>query len=571
MHIETLPNPLQTLLRYAGTDIKPLVMIKVTTLQVMPNGSFGPLYATYRFDISDRVLNWPSISMERPRWPVDGNDKGVAATECQLVLDNSDGKFGVAQTGSILRGEDIEQAIVDIYATVDGVITNWFSGRVVGRPTETAGKTTFIVSGYLWECIRKPVKYENFGLVSRVVMGLPRIESQTVSGTDTYLAPTTVHVDAVGQHFCIHHGLIAFDGGGRAITRLNRSGTATIALQSLRIANAADLGKYTIKFKTPKTYTLSTPRNAAYTGSIRSGLPADSPIQISASDWSGDDGSGVEINFWVSWTAVGNGIAMAYHLLEKGLLDNWGVFSGSTVAKIDVQAFTYWARRFAGMTIHVDATNATNDVFEGKGDNRPLEYGTLVNNILAHYQCSLTMLIDGTISITGPYIDDRPAYPHDTSEAIVGDTITLQGGDTINYITVQFGGDPSGGFAAPIYANLNPTAPQRVEKVFSLPYIKVGIGTRFALWWERTMVRRMMVHQTLVNYDLEAGHGLLMNAGDRITVQSNALPVIDQVCEVVSVTREIGSGATVVAAMVQDGEGPAAIVNISEVGGVGIW
>jgi len=572
MHISQLPQPLSGLLTYAGIDIRPVVWIEVVTLTANPNGSFGPTYSRYRFEITDRLLNTPSIQMERPRWPNDGGeDKPVASTECTIELDNSDAKFGVAQTGSILRGEDIEQSHIDIYADVEGNLVNWFSGRVVGRPTEIAGKTTFSVIGYLWECIRKPVKYENFGTVSRLVMGILRNETQTVAGTDTYLSPTTVHVDAVGQHFCIHHGLIAFDGGGRAVTRLNRSGGATIALQSLRIGNAADLGKYTIRFNSPKSFVLLTPRNAAYTGSIRSGLPADSPIQISASDWNGNDGTGIEIEFWVSWSAVGNGIAMAYHLLEKGLLDNWGILPGNLAAKIDAPGFTYWARRFEGLTLHVDATNADNGVFEGKGNNRPLEYGGLVNKILSHYQCSLTMLVDGTISITSPYIDDRPAYPHSTAEATVSDYVTLEGGDTINYITVQFGGDPSGGFAAPIYIDLNPNAEQRVEKVFSLPFAKVGIGSRFAQWWEQTMVRRMMLKQTLVKYDLEAGHGLLINAGDRITVQSNVLPVINQRCEIVSVSRQLGEGASVVAAMVQDGEGPAATVGSSLVGAVGIW
>ena len=567
MHIENLPSPIRERLRNAGTQITAKVMIEATTREVLPNGTFGSGYATYRFDISDRLLEMPRISLEGPRWPCDigeADEYSTRATECTLRLSNTDAVFAVAQNGSILRAEDIEQAHVWIYANVGGTLVNWFGGRVVGRPTETFAVTSVTVIGYLWEAIRKPVVYENFGSVQGT--------SQDMSGGEAGLSASMVRIDCIGQHFCMNHGLLAYDGGGRHVARFRRTAGTTINLLSMRIANSAACGKYTIAFKSNAGYVLRSPNNTIYTGNRFRGLPDDSPIQIDPAFWtSGGTGLGCEFEFWVSWSGEGNGIAMAYHLLEKALLQNPGIVSGNPNAALDTASFTFWAQRFAAFKVHVDATNENNEVFEGKDNARPLEYATLAQKILSHYQCSLTMLIDGTISIVGPYLDDRPSYPHRTDEAIIGDSIQLQGGDTVNYITVNFGGDPDGGYAIPIVRDLNPNAEQRVEKIFSLPYIKVGVGTRFALWWERMVVRRFMRKQTVIEYDLEPGHGLLITPGDYITVVSNELPRVTQRAMVVTADRGIMTDARVKAAMVQDGEGEAAIVQSAEVGSVGVW
>jgi len=561
MHIQDLPQVLRDKLAYGGITIKPRVWLTVTTLEAHLNGTYGPNYATYRFEVTNRLLEYPNISIERSRWP-DDYEFTTRSIDCTLRFANTDQLFAVAQDGAILRATDIEQAIVDIYADVGGTTVNWFSGRVSGRPNETAGVTTFMVSGHLWEAIRKPVMYENFG----TILG----QMQEISGGNAGFFPNSVHIDCVGQHFCMHHGLVAFDSGGQPTHRFKKTG-GDIELKALRLANGMKLGKYVIKFSSHAGYTITGPDNIPYSGNRFRGADPLSPIQIDPAYWSGNDGLGCEIEFFISWTAFGNGIAMAYHLLEKALKDNWGQLPGTVTAQLDVDAFRFWAQRFASFPIHVSETNLDNSVFDGNGKNRPLEYATFVQKMLSHYQCALTILPDGTISISGPYMDDRPSWPHDTAQAITGDGIELQGGDTINYITVNFGIDTNGGYAAPLIRDLNPNALQRVEKVFSLPYIKVGIGTRHALWWERMITRRFMRDQTLVKYSVEHGHGLLLSAGDRITVDSNILPLLTRRCEIIQVERGIGSEATVTAAIVQDGEGEAAIVQFAEIGTVGLW
>lgn len=566
MLVENLPSPLRERLRNAGVEIKCKVVIEVTTLQVMPNGSYGTGLATYRFDISDRLIEWPQISLQGPRFPLDdrGDDFSVNAISCQIRLSNTDRIFAVAQDDAVLSTEWIEQAKVWIYADVGGTLVNWFGGRVNGRPTETAGVTTFEVLGHLWEAIRKPVVYEQFGLIGG--------RTQTIYGGDSGLTTTDVHIPAIGQGFCSQQGLVAYDAGGRKVARFKRIAGTGVNLQSLRLSNGMSLGKYTITFKSHAGYTLRCPDNTLYTGNRFRGLPEDSPIQIDRDDWtSGGDALGCEFEFWVNWTAEGNGVAMAYHLIEKALLQNAGVVSGLPSAMIDVNAFRFWAQRFASFRVFVDATNTDNSVFEGKSKNRPLEYMTLAQRILAHYQCSLTILIDGQISIQGPYLDNRPAWSHTSATEITGESITIEGGESINYIKINYGGDPDGGYAVPITRDLNPNAPQRVEKVFSLPYIKVGVGDRFALWWERMCVRRYMRRQSLIKYTVDPAHGLLLCAGDYVTVISSELPRINQRAMIVSVNRTLGGECQVVAAMVQDGEGDAAIVGVAEVGGVGVW
>lgn len=568
MHIEDLAPALSQMLRNAGTSITAKVMLTATTLE--PNysvqniflGTYGPAYARYRFDITNRVIEWPTITLEHSRWP-DDSTFTVSATECSLRLTNTDRIMAVAQTDAILRPQDIEQAMVDVYANVGGTLVNWFSGRVVGRPTEKAGETILTVIGHVWDCIRKPVLYENFGSVSG--------HKQDVIGGDAGFFTDMVHIDCVGSHFCVHHGVVSFSGGGQPLPRVKRTAGTSISLLGLRLANKLKPGKYTIKFKSHAGYTLTCPGNVTYNGNRFRGMEIGSPIEIGKNDWTGDDGLGCEFEFYVSWTAKGNGIAMAYHLLEKGLFDNQGILPGVPSARIDAAAFTKLAKRFASFDIFVSETNIDNSVFDGDGKNRPLEYATLVQKILGHYQCSLTMLNDGTISITGPYMDDQPAWPHSTADAITGTGIELEGGETINFITVQFGGDPDGGFAAPIERNLNPLAAQKVEQVFSLPYIKVGSGNNFALWWERMITRRMMRNQTLVKYSVDPANGLLLAAGDKVTVVSNVLPVFRHEVQIIEVTRGILKDAQVTAAVIQDAEGKAAVIGSAVVGGVGVW
>jgi len=567
MHIFDLTQPIQDRLRYGGIPIAPRVWLTVNALEILPNGTFGTNYKTYRFEVTNRLMEMPTISIERSRWPDDW-EFSTRSIECQLKFVNTDRLFAVAQDGSKLRAQDIEQAIVDIYADVGGTQINWFSGRVNGRPQETAGVTTFTVVGYLWEAIRKPVRYENFGNV----LG----KTQSVYGGNSGFYANPVHIDCVGQHFCVFHGLVAFSGGGQSQPRYKKTG-GDIELISMRLGNAMKLGKYTIKFNSHAGYTITGPDNIPYSGNRHRGTDPNSPIQIDPGFWYGGSGKGCEIEFFVSWTAYGNGIAMAYHLLEKALLDNWGALPGSTSAQLDVDAFRIWARRFASFPIHVSETNLDNSVYDGNSSNRPLEYATLVQKILSHYQCALTILPDGTISISGPYMDDLPSWPHTTVEAIT-ENITLNGGETINYVTINYGSDIDGGFAEPLVRNLNAGAIQRVEKTFSLPYIKAGVGREHAQWWLVMVIRRFLRDQTLVKYKVEAGHGLLLAAGDRIKVQSNILPVIDQNCEIISVSRSVGfeadgsyREAEIMAAMVQDGEGEAAVIGVAIVGEVAIY
>jgi hypothetical protein len=184
------------------------------------------------------------------------------------------------------------------------------------------------------------------------------------------------------------------------------------------------------------------------------------------------------------------------------------------------------------------------------------------------------MTIDGQISISIPYLDADPTYPHDTTNTILGDGITIDASDDqFNYLTTMYAwnGDSYGAKVAPIDNRIG-TA-QKVEKVISFPYLKSGIGRRCAEWAAQTYARRFMSNQTTVSYKVHAGVGLLMQVGDRVTVVSQTLPLLTNNVEIFKISKSLGvdDAATVAAQIIQSHEGPKNALCTAVVGGAKIW
>lgn len=582
MHPAQAPANIAPILWRGMAAIKPRVWITahtkfVTGVTATGLPTFGTTFAEYQWEVTPALLNNPSISLERPRYVTAESDE-MRVTECTLELWSENGQLAAAQDGAILRRGDLEQATVTIYADVGGTLFPWFSGRVSGMPEERAGVTTIKVTGYDWECLRKPVKYENYGVLYQ---GLTNSSQQAVYADAGYRT-TAAHVPALNSHFCIEHGITYFDGGGRQAPNVTQTGGEGIALLQIGLKNGIDCGIYRISFRDAKNYTVTYPRGQTFAGIITANLGytynGNTPvltgdIGLLPEYWLGEDGTGCVIEFNVSWAASGNGVAMAFNLIEKGLEDTWGSVP-TGLSKMDIPAWTAAIRRFESFTVHVDATNKDNSVFENKRDSMPLSVAQLAQRILDHYGCSLCLNSNGEVSITLPYLDDSPAYPHSTADTITT-PIVIQASDYLtNYITVQYAwnGESYGATNPAIDLRIN-AASQIVEKVISLPYYKAGIGRRFAQWAAETFVRRFMENQVTISYDIHAGAGILAQAGDRVTIESGTLPRLDAIAEIFKVDTACGTDeeSRIVAHLIQRHEGPRALICSVTVGGNSVW
>jgi hypothetical protein len=585
MHPSEAPTAIANVLWGGNGTIKARVYIRAHTQTVTgqtANGTpiFGAGYAEYEWEVTPALLKDPSISIERPRYAFD-LDTSLRSVECTIELESQGGKLAAVQTGAILRRGDLEQARVILRAEVNGQIIDWFSGRISGTPKETAGVTTLNVVGSLWDCIRKPVLYENF----------PHQYTPKQSFQDAYyqngsFEHRAAHINVIGSHFCAEHGIVGFDGGGRQYPNVRQSGGTGIALKQIGLKNGIKTGTYTITFLDAKNYTITYPDGQSFAATINGFLGYNATyngtalilslvgdIGIQPSFWEGSDGTDCTLEISVSWTASGNPIAIAFNLIEKALLDNWGALP-TGAAWMDVVKWTEAARRFESFVVHVDATNKDNSVWEDFKENTPLSVASLAQTILNHVGCSLTMTIDGQISISIPYLDDDPTYPHDTTNTILGDGITIDASDDqFNYLTTMYAwnGDSYGAKVAPIDNRIG-TA-QKVEKVISFPYLKAGIGRRCAEWAAQTYARRFMSNQTTVSYKVHAGVGLLMQVGDRVTVVSQTLPLLTNNVEIFKISKSLGvdDAATVSAQIIQSHEGPKNALCTAVVGGAKIW
>lgn len=541
---------------------------------------FGAGYAEYEWEVTSALLGYPTIDIQRPRYPMDG-EFFTRAVECSFDLASEGGKIAATQTDAVIRRGDLEQARVIFRAEVNGQIIDWFSGRVSGMPREKAGVTTLTVMGYFWEAIRKPVYYENFG---NVYDGIKSTSQQATYANSGFRA-TAAKIPCIGTDFCAHHGITAFDGGGRAFPNVSQTDGAGIALTQIDLKNGIKIGKYTIKFLDSKNYTLTYPDGQTFAGVINglfgytvnnlSGVPQYTlvgDVGIRPEYWQGNDGTGGVLEILVSWSAVGNPVAIAFNLIEKALLDNWGAIP-TAAAWMDVVKWQEAARRFESFTVHVDATNTDNAVWEDYANNVPLSVAQLAQRILDHVGCALTLTIDGQISLSIPYIDDEPMYPHSTEDTVLGDGITIEAsGEQVNYLQCSYAwnGDSYGAAVAPI--DLRIGTAQKVAKTISFAYFKAGIGARLAEWAARTYARRFMGFQSTVTYKVHGGIGLLLQVGDRVTVVSETLPRLEKIVEIFDIGKSLGPDeADVKAQIIQDREGPKCELCTVVVGGAEIW
>lgn len=553
-------------------SIRPIVHFRATVKHRTGTTTAGdPIYGTgydiIEMDITDRVQGYPSISMTKPRVPGDSTNP-IQANTMTIRLVNPDGYFAATQDGAIIRPSDIHEGFIRVFADIGtGTPVEFFNARIDGLPTETHGYTQFTAINTLWEAIRKPILYENWGIIGG--------ESQQLFASVRDVFANAVTITAAGKTFQALHGVATFDSAGNALPWAKKSGGGDIGLNQVLLSGSTlRPGVYRIEFLDSENYTVSFPNGSAFTAGNRyRNNQAGNGIRFQASDWTGTAEAGSVIEFQISLTLFGNPVAIMAYLLERGLLQNYGTMPGITPSvKIDLPAFAIAATRFDGMPLHVSVTNTDNAVWQRGKNSKPLNAATVCQQIADHICSSLVMRSDGCISIRTPYIDDSPLW-HATTEQHLTDSITIRpAGETYNYLRVQYGRNPATGtYAAEVIGDYREASTEDVtELVVSLPFLPLGSGDRHAEWVRDTIRRRHLRTQIEVDTAAIPQFGLTLLPGDFVRIVS-LNPGLSQPCEVVKINTEIGARAKITLAAIQAPEGPKAEVCVGAVGAVGLW
>jgi len=572
MVIYNMPAVNAAALNAGIVEITPVLQMRITVKHRTGTTTagapiYGPGYDIVEIDITNRLLNWPSIGTSKPRVPGDGK-QSITAYDISIVLANPDGYIGATADGTIIRPSDIQEGRIQIFADIGtGTPVEWFSGRIDGLPTESRGRTEFRAVSTLWEVLRKPILYENWGPVSGQVQSLYATERNVLTGAVTITS-------SVGT-FKALHGIATFDAAGNATPWAKREGGGSISLAQVVLTSSATLrpGVYRIEFLDPDNFTVSYPAGAAFlNGNRNRDTRTGSGIDFLAADWSGVAEAGSVIEFQICLTLWGNPVAIMAYILERGLLANYGTMPGITPSVLlDLPAFVEAAKRFNGMPIHFTATNSNNEVW-GKKGAKPIDAGKVCQLIADHICSSLVMLPDGVISIKMPFIDQDPLWEMTTEQHLTDSIVISAADETYNYLRVQYGFNPATNtYAAESIGDYRESTSEVVtELVISLPYIAVGVGDRHAEWVRDTVRRRHLRRQVKITTKAIAQFGLPLLPGDFLRVISDN-PAISQPCEVVQVNSPMGGLVGLTLAAIQEPEGPEAVICSGVVGGVGLW
>lgn len=536
-------------------DIQPQVILRLTVKHRIGTSAGLPVYGSgydiVEFDATSRLIGMPSITISKPRTP-DANAQ--EARTVTLKFANPDGYFAATQDGAIIRTSDIHEGFVKIRADIGtGIPETFFYGKLDKLPTESRGITEITAISTIWEAIRKPIQYEDWGV--------------TPNGTQTFRATsevtaTAVTVQSCGATFQALHGLATFDAMGNARPWAKKEGGGNISLLAVGISGTKQLGTYRIEFLDASNYSITFPNGNQFTaGNINQNVSIQG-ITINAADWDGTAEKGSAIEFKICLTLYGNPVAIAYYLTERALLNNYGTPLNTTPSvRIDQASFTVAAQRFDGMPIWFTMTNESNEVFSRKPNGKPINAAFAAQSCLDAVACTLDLSSDGLVSCRMPYIDNSPLWEATTDEHLT-ESITIRPTDeTYNYLRVQYGFDPvAKSFIAEAVGDYRESPTQDiVEMTVTMPFTPLGWGNRHAEWLRDTIRRRHLRKQITIETEAISQFGLTLMAGDRLRLVSE-LPPLNTPTEVIGISKAIQGRAKLQLVAIQQPEGNPATV-----------
>ena len=470
------------------------------------------------------------INQSKPVIPGQGKASQFTATRATVKIINpaSTPWIGVSQDGAVMDLSTIETGELRIEVSFSGISDQivLFVGKVQAPPIEREQESIFKIHDLTFENVKRAVHFDNFAEFNGVQSG-----EQTVSGMNGVLNARAYTVNTPGGSFKAYNGALTFDEVGDLITTFENNDPDKMDLQRIGITNGAKPGPYTIKFESATGYRLTYPDNEEYRGNINTALNILG-VAIAPNDWTGADGTGVEIKFFVAccnWQ--GNPGTMIMTLMERMYLANYGELPGTnpltTTLPIDWTAFKDFEREHKAFRVWVSLTNEDASVWELRSGSLPITYMRLAQQIADHCFASIYIKANGQISIQGPrQFDDLKTL---STADWIRPGFEIQGPPTgvkYNLLQIKYaanGRSGSYGVTEEVDLRANDTIKALILSI-PLPFYKAGYSANVVAWILELIERRYINNPQTFSIPVTASFGIAARPGDRFRVVSNVQP-----------------------------------------------
>ena len=399
------------------------------------NGShvWSSEYIRVTLDITDRVDSESPIRIitKKPEVPT-GSGTDMRGANVTLTILNPDTYWAVTQDGAILDPDSITNAYIDIFLPVGSTEIKVYRGRVIGRPSETRGKTTFTVRDAVADLVDIPLRWE-------------KISQDQNTSINTYgTVSVSSHTTPSGLRF--YDAYVYFDYTGLPSVSVTNSKGDAIGLRDIDFNTIAvsslDISKFEITFVAPETYRVTGPNIPAIIGSINEDFDSGF-MKIPASAWDVvSDPTGAVISFQTCYTVSGNPVTIIKRIIEHAFLQTWGNEpTQPSFLPVDWDKFDRLEKEFDGVTVYVSETNKDPSVYNLLNDSKPTSVKNVVELISEHIGSSIIVDDFGRISITSVFLDPDELVYDVSSEMLVSHSFP-GGNKRFNALTIGYGTDP---------------------------------------------------------------------------------------------------------------------------------
>ena len=537
---------------------------------------FGPSPVPVVWDLSGRVIQESiKLSYSKPITPT-GIEEGESYISSKLSIrfanSNHEPYIGTSQTGSMMDLGTIETGEISIEVAFEGIGPRlpMFTGRIEGPPKEGLGFTEFVLYDLTIENISTPMIFDNFADVN----GNLTAGQYAYSNGNRYIAES-YRVSSGVDFFDAHCGAATFAEEGDTRPTITNNSPEQIDLKRINVLNGAKPGLYRIDFYNTDSYKITYPDSKERRGSINTPFLAEGiELPSGAANWTGSDGSGVEIEFKVqcaNW--IGNPFTMLRVCLERAYLQNYGELPGTNpqfaTLPIDWAAIQKLEKEYKGFKIYASTTNEDNAKWNMQTGSRPLSYFRFGQMCIAHVGASLTITPSGKVSVIGPRLFDDFIPEISTAEAILSHTLNPpESGRKFNTVNIKYGFNQRSGSYGAEYRIDTRSGPlvQEVPFNISLPWFKAGHSFRAVEWLAGWFVRRYIDNPNTLTMDLPPNYMLVQMPGDRLKVTARTQPKLVGFFEINSISKGVGKSGSVQLFRLQEPEGEAFTLCASVVG-----
>lgn len=545
MHVLDLPATLRDeLFTHSPGPIVPVVTVETLVKKntgLNPDGtwSFGGPFTSEMWDITDRINVKGKITLtsSKPVLPLDGSENIIKAGRVVLQIINTDTHFAVEQEGGIISGPGIESGTVNIIASLNHdrpgasllgpILLPMFRGKIYSRPEEKFGETVLEVRDELWDVVKKPITYEQFGPNQRTYFSAGTLvsTSEAVAGVDYYA------------------GVSVWGPNATKLTSVINQGSDVIEVGEIVVKNGAKLGKYRIDFQDGGAFIITYPDNLQFTGTTTANFTSQF-IDIPASSWFvATNPIGKRIEFFVYKTMSGNPVDIILNELEKAFKGNYGSApSAPGVLPIDYSSFNAARSYFSGTTVYVSETNKNNTVWLKRKGKKPLNTLQMCQKVADHIMSQIVIDNFGNISLKSPFRGPNETIHEltDSDGIMAASFLPVR---ATNFYKFQYGwNDMSETYSSfiPKDERVDPLTDEIEEVVIYLPYYKSGVNDAEASNIAEAMMTRILRSFTRISLKVKPQFALPMKAGDRIKVKTESYPIMELTVEIYDANVDLG-------------------------------